>query len=87
MIARCLPHPVHAGLAALRRRSDPHVCGRPRAAALHIDAPDFEVLVRISDLAVIAGEARPGQIQEALRWALLERAALMMKWTELNERG
>jgi hypothetical protein len=25
----------------------------------HIEAPDFEVLVRISDLTVIAGEARP----------------------------
>jgi len=52
-----------------------------------IEAPGFEVLVRISDLAVIAGEARPGQIAEVLRWAEQERPALTLQWAELNERG
>jgi hypothetical protein len=48
---------------------------------------DFEVLVRISDLTIYAGEARPAQIAEALRWAGRERSALALKWAELNERG
>jgi hypothetical protein len=53
----------------------------------HIEAPDFEVLVRISDLSIYAGEARPAQIAEVLRWADRERSALALKWAELNERG
>jgi hypothetical protein len=53
----------------------------------HIEAPDFEVLVRVSDFSIIAGAARPGQIAEALRWAEKEREALALKWAELNERG
>jgi hypothetical protein len=53
----------------------------------HIEAPDFEVLVRISDLTIYAGEARPAQIAEVLRWAGRERSALALKWAELNERG
>jgi len=53
----------------------------------HIEAPDFEVLVRISDLSVIAGEARPAQIADVLRWAERERPTLTLKWAELNERG
>ena len=43
--------------------------------------------MRISDLMVIAGEARPAQIAEAIAWAKVERQALALKWAELNERG
>ncbi|MDB5480393.1 MAG: uncharacterized protein JWO83_1446 [Caulobacteraceae bacterium] len=53
----------------------------------HIEAPDFEVLVRISDLTVIAGAARPRQIAEVLKWADEQRGALALTWAELNERG
>ena len=49
-------------------------------------ALDFQVLVRISDLAVIAGEARPLQIAEALAWARDHQEMLALKWAELNER-
>ena len=51
----------------------------------HIVAPDFQVLVRISDLMVIADEARPTQIAEVIAWA--HRESLALKWAELNERG
>jgi hypothetical protein len=44
------------------------------------------VLVRISDLTVIAGEARPTQIAEALAWAQTHQEMLALKWAELNER-
>jgi hypothetical protein len=44
------------------------------------------VLVRISDFTVIAGEARPAQLAEALAWARIHRAMLALKWAELNER-
>jgi hypothetical protein len=61
--------------------------GDPRPPHFHIVAPDFQVLVRISDLTVIAGEARPAQIAEVLAWACAHRESLTLAWTELNERG
>jgi hypothetical protein len=57
-----------------------------RPPHFHIVGPDFQVLVRIADLAVIAGRARPGQIAPAMRWAALEKTFLAAKWAELNER-
>jgi hypothetical protein len=50
-------------------------------------APDFQVMVRIADLAVIEGEARPAQIAEAIAWARDHRESLALKWAELSERG
>jgi hypothetical protein len=47
--------------------------------------PDFQVLVRISDLKVINGEARPAQIAEAIAWARAHRESLALRWAELNE--
>jgi len=58
-----------------------------RPPHFHIVAPDFQVLVRISDLTVIAGEANETQIAEALAWARTHQAMLALKWAELNERG
>lgn len=43
--------------------------------------------MRLSDFAVIAGGARPGQIAEVLEWAAGQREALAMTWSELNARG
>jgi hypothetical protein len=43
------------------------------------------VLVRISDLRVIEGEARAAQIAEAIAWARAHRESLALKWAELNE--
>jgi hypothetical protein len=51
------------GSVSVRMYADDH-----RPPHFHIVAPDFQVLVRISDLAVIAGEARPTQIAEALTY-------------------
>ena len=58
-----------------------------RPPHFHSVGPDFQVLVRISDLTVIAGEARPNQIAEALDWAKGRQSQLALKWAELNERG
>jgi hypothetical protein len=58
-----------------------------RPPHFHIVAPDFQVLVRISDLTVIAGDARPAQIVEVIAWARAHRERLALKWAELNERG
>jgi hypothetical protein len=38
-------------------------------------------------LTVIAGDARPAQITEAIGWARAHRESLALKWTELNERS
>lgn len=70
------------GAASVRMYADDH-----RPPHFHIVGPDFQVLVRISDLAAIDGEARPGQIAEAMSWARANREALALKWAELNERG
>jgi hypothetical protein len=69
------------GSITVRLYADDH-----RPPHFHIVAPEFQVLVRISDLAVIAGEARPDQIAEALAWAQTHRQVLADKWAELNER-
>jgi hypothetical protein len=58
-----------------------------RPPHFHIVSPDFEVLVRISDLTVIEGDARPSEIAEALAWAQTRQEMLALKWAELNERG
>ena len=52
------------GSASVRIYADDH-----RPPHFHIVGTDFQVLVRISDLAVIAGEARQDQIAEAMKWA------------------
>jgi hypothetical protein len=70
------------GAVSVRMYADDH-----RPPHFHIVSPDFQVLVRISDMTVIAGEARPAEIAEALSWARGQREALALKWTELNERG
>ena len=70
------------GVVSIRMYADDH-----RPPHFHIVAPDFEVLVSLSDLTVIAGEARTNDLAEALAWAKLHREALALKWIELNERG
>lgn len=70
------------GAVSVRMYADDH-----RPPHFHIVARDFQVLVRISDLAVIAGEARPAQIAEAIAWARAHRESLALTWAELNERG
>jgi len=70
------------GSVTLRMYADDH-----HPPHFHIVAPDFQALVRISDFAVIAGDARPTQTAEALAWAREHRQALAVKWAELNERS
>jgi hypothetical protein len=70
------------GSVSVRMYADDH-----RPPHFHIASPDFEMLVRISDLTVIAGEARPTEIAEATAWAKTHQEMLALKWAELNERG
>jgi hypothetical protein len=53
----------------------------------HIASPQFEVLVRIEDMMVLAGEVHPARIAEAMQWAKKHRKELERRWAELNERG
>jgi hypothetical protein len=69
------------GAASLRIYADDH-----RPPHFHIVSPEFQVLVRISDLTVIAGEARSADLVEALAWARENKEFLALKWAELNER-
>ena len=70
------------GSVSVRMYADDH-----RLPHFHIVAPDFQVLVRISDLTLIFGEARPAEIADALAWAKTHQEMLALKWAELNERG
>lgn len=69
------------GAVSLRIYADDH-----RPPHFHIVSPEFQVLVRISDLSVIAGEARAADLAEALAWAREHKEFLALKWAELNER-
>lgn len=77
-----MPALCQIGDVSLRIYADDH-----SPPHFHIVARDFQVLVRISDLRVIAGRARPARIAEALAWARSNRALLSRMWAELNERG
>lgn len=70
------------GAVSLRMYADDH-----RPPHFHLVGADFQVLVRLSDLMVIAGEARSAQIAEAMAWARAHREVLALRWAELNERG
>ena len=70
------------GAVSIRMYADDH-----RPPHFHIVAPDFQALVRLSDLAVIAGEASASDLAEALRWARAHRKTLALKWAQLNERS
>ncbi|MGP0093356.1 MAG: DUF4160 domain-containing protein [Xanthobacteraceae bacterium] len=61
------------GAISVRVYADDH-----RPPHFHIVGPDFEVIVQISDLAVIAGRARPAQISEAIAWARAHQEALAL---------
>lgn len=70
------------GSVSVRMYADDH-----RPPHFHIVAPNFHVMIRISDLTVIAGEVRPTQVAEALAWAQTHKKALALQWAKLNERG
>ena len=69
------------GAASIRMYADDH-----HPPHFHIVGADFQVLVRIADLTLIAGAARKAQIAEAMAWAQNHREWLALKWVELNER-
>lgn len=58
-----------------------------RPPHFHMVASDFQVLVSISDMEVLAGDVRAAGIAEALAWARANRDFLLLNWMELNERG
>ena len=70
------------GDVSIRMYADDH-----RPPHFHLVASDFQALVSISDLEVIAGDVRAARIAEALAWARANRDYLVRTWLELNERG
>ncbi|MGC2521078.1 MAG: DUF4160 domain-containing protein [Stellaceae bacterium] len=68
------------GPVSVRMDADDH-----RPPHFHIVSSDFQVPVGISDLRLIAGEARPAQIAETIASARENRESPAFKWAELNE--
>ena len=62
------------GAVSIRMYADDH-----RPPHFHIVGPDFQIVVRIADLTVIAGTARRRP------WATQHREMLALKWVELTE--
>lgn len=52
----------------------------------HIVTPDFEALVRLSDLTVIAGSIDRRSYDAAIAWAKAHTKELEDEWQRLNER-
>ena len=69
------------GSVTVRMYADDH-----RPPHFHIVGADFQALVRISDLTIIAGDGRASQIAEAMAWARENRDMLALKWADLNAR-
>jgi hypothetical protein len=49
---------------------------------VHVVGPDFEALVRISDLTLLRGSIPAKYSREALKWIEENREMLSTKWTE-----
>jgi hypothetical protein len=77
-----MPVLFRSGALLLRMYADNH-----RPPHFHIAGPNFEVIVRLTDLAIIEGTARAKQIEPAMEWARKNKPFLTAKWIELNERG
>ena len=69
------------GRVSVRTYADDH-----RPPHFHIVGADFQVVIRIADLTVIAGTARRGQIAEPMAWVGQPREMVALKWVELTER-
>ncbi|CDZ43310.1 DUF4160 domain-containing protein [Neorhizobium galegae] len=52
----------------------------------HIVTPDHEVLVRLSDLEILAGSIDRQSLHRALAWVRKNRKVLNEAWERLNER-
>jgi len=76
-----MPEIIRFARSVLRMYADDH-----RPPHFHIVGPDFAVVVDISSLEVISGEARAKDIAEALVWAEENRDTLAWLWQKLNER-
>ena len=76
-----MPEIIRFARSALRMYADDH-----RPPHFHIVGSDFAVMVHVRSLEIISGEARAGDIADALAWAKENQAALEKLWQELSER-
>ncbi len=76
-----MPTLYRSGSISVRMYADDH-----HPPHFHVVGPDFEAVIQISDLAIIAGEARMAGLAKALIWAQENKDMLLLKWTKLNER-
>ena len=76
-----VPEIIRFARCVVRMYADDH-----RPPHFHVVGPDFAVVVDISSLAVISGEADLKDIADALAWAGEHQVMLAGFWRELNER-
>ena len=76
-----VPEIIRFARCVVRMYADDH-----RPPHFHVVGSDFAVMVDVSSLAVISGEAGLKDIAEALAWAGEHQTMLVRFWRELNER-
>lgn len=50
----------------------------------HVVAAEFEAIVRIEDLEMVAGSLRRSDLKKALQWAVSHMEELQNAWDDLN---
>lgn len=76
-----MPTIVALGAVRIRMFADDH-----NPPHFHVVTPDHEVLVRLSDLSVLAGEIDRRSLETALEWAESNLDNLYHEWFRLNQR-
>jgi hypothetical protein len=76
-----MPTIVKLGNIAIRMFADDH-----NPPHFHIVTSDYQALIALSSMSVIAGEMDRRSLDIALEWARQNKALLEQEWERLNER-
>jgi hypothetical protein len=76
-----MPTIIKLGNVAIRMFADDH-----NPPHFHIVTPQYQALVALSSMSVIAGEMDRRSLDVALEWAQENKALLEQEWDRLNER-
>lgn len=76
-----MPTLVKLGNIAIRLFADDH-----NPPHFHVVTPQYQILVEIASMSVLAGEMDRRSLNMALDWARENRQFLEREWSRLNER-
>ena len=50
----------------------------------HVSSPDYDLMIRISDLSILSGQMRSKDIRKITEWAERNRTRIVDEWNRLN---